>query len=80
MLHLVSRRHAGNRRKRSHPRCVSDFANRAALNQPDKLVPFSVRQPNGVLVLAYADTLTCNFDLRAMLAFSHRVNLIGSME
>lgn len=50
-------------------RSVSDFVNRAALNQPDKLVPFSVRQPNGVLVLAYADTLTCNFDLRAMLAF-----------
>ena len=47
----------------------SDLPDRAALNQPNKLVPFGVRQPHGVLVLADADALICNFDLRAMLAF-----------
>ena len=47
----------------------SDLPNRLALNQPHKLVPFGVRQPHGVFVLADADALICNFDLGAMLAF-----------
>ena len=46
----------------------SDLPDRAALNQPNKLVPFGVRQPHGVLVLADADALICNFDLRAFVA------------
>jgi hypothetical protein len=51
------------------PPMYSDHPDRAALNQPNKLVPFRVQQPHGVLALADADALICNFDLRAMFAF-----------
>ena len=51
------------------PPVYSDLLDRAALNQPNEMVPFRVQQPHGVLALADADALICNFDLRAMLAF-----------
>ena len=39
------------------------------LNEPHEFIPFAVRQPHGVVVLADADAFIGNLDLRAVLAF-----------
>ena len=57
----------------------SDFAKLAVLDEADEFIPLGMGQPHGVRVLADADALVGDLDLRAFRAEGARVNLIGSM-
>jgi len=43
----------------------SDLAQLAGLHEPDEFVPFGMRQPNGVRILADSDALVGDLNFRA---------------
>ena len=49
----------------SRTRSPSDFVQIASFDQGDEFVPFDVREPHGVFVLADPDALVGDFDLWA---------------
>lgn len=51
--------------RESRTRSPSDFVQIASFDQGDEFVPFDVREPHGVFVLADPDALVSNFDLWA---------------
>jgi hypothetical protein len=57
---------------RAAPLISLDFAQLAALDQPNELVPFGMRQAHGVGVLADRDALIGDLDLRAQYAVRAR--------
>ena len=57
----------------------SDLVQIASLDKGDQFIPFGMREPDGICILADPDALISDFDLGHSVQSGQRVNLIGSI-